>query len=155
MPVPFVTEIEFEYGEVDQVSPMIRRVIAQNPGPFTFKGTGTYIIGRGNVAIIDPGPLDEAHIAATLKAVEGETVTHILVTHTHNDHSPAAAPIKEATGAPTYGYGPHGGDRKGVKVEEGGDFNFMPDHVVKDGGVIEGDGWTFDAVHTPGHTSNH
>jgi glyoxylase-like metal-dependent hydrolase (beta-lactamase superfamily II) len=155
MPVPFVKEIEFEYGEVDQVSPMIRRVIAQNPGPFTYKGTGTYIIGRGNVAIIDPGPLDDAHIAATLKAVEGETVTHILVTHTHRDHSPAAAPVKEATGAPTYGYGPHGGDRKGVKVEEGGDFDFMPDHVIKDGGVIEGDGWTFDAVHTPGHTSNH
>ncbi|MBL4720078.1 MAG: MBL fold metallo-hydrolase [Alphaproteobacteria bacterium] len=155
MSVPFVKEIEFEYGKVDQVSPMIRRVIAENPGPFTYKGTGTYIIGRGNVAIIDPGPLDDAHIEATLKAVEGETVTHILVTHTHRDHSPAAAPMKERTGAPTYGYGPHGGDRGGPKVEEGGDFAFVPDHVIKDGGVIQGDGWTFEAVHTPGHTSNH
>ena len=155
MSIPFVHEIEFEYGVVDQVTPLIRRVVCNNPGGFTFHGTGTYIIGRGDVAVIDPGPLDDAHIAALEKAVEGETVSHILITHTHRDHSPAAAPFKKTTGAPTYGYGPHGGDRGGPKVEEGGDYEFVPDHVIKDGDVIVGNGWSFEAIHTPGHTSNH
>ena len=130
-------------------------MICNNPGGFTFHGTGTYIIGQGEVAVIDPGPLDDDHIAALERAVQGETVTHILITHTHRDHSPAAAPFKKLTGAPTYGYGPHGGDRGGPKVEEGGDYEFVPDHVIKDGDVIEGKGWTFEAIHTPGHTSNH
>ena len=155
MSIPFVREVEFEYGAVDQVTPLIRRVICNNPGGFTFHGTGTYIIGRGNVAVIDPGPLDDEHISALERAVEGETVTHILITHTHRDHSPAAIPFKATTGAPTYGYGPHGGDRGGPKVEEGGDYEFRPDHEIKDGAVIEGAGWTFEAIHTPGHTSNH
>ena len=155
MSIPFVRDVEFEYGVVDQVSPLIRRVICNNPGGFTFHGTGTYIIGQGEVAVIDPGPLDDDHIAALELAVQGETVTHILITHTHRDHSPAAAPFKKSTGAPTYGYGPHGGDRGGPKVEEGGDYEFVPDHVIKDGDVIEGKGWTFEAIHTPGHTSNH
>ncbi len=155
MSIPFVREIEFEYGVVDEVAPMIRRVVAKNPSAFTYRGTGTYIIGRGEVAVIDPGPLDDAHIAALLAAVEGETVSHILITHTHNDHSPAAAPFKAETGAPTYGFGPHGGSRGGAKVEEGGDHEFKPDHAVKDGEIIAGNGWTFEAVHTPGHTSNH
>ena len=155
MSIPFVREVEFEYGAVDQVTPLIRRVICNNPGGFTFHGTGTYIVGRGSVAVIDPGPLDDEHITALERAVEGETVTHILITHTHRDHSPAAAPFKRSTGAPTYGYGPHGGDRGGPKVEEGGDYEFRPDHEIKDGAVIEGDGWTFEAIHTPGHTSNH
>lgn len=155
MSIPFVREIEFEYGRVDTLSPLIRRVICNNPGGFTFHGTGTYIVGHGEVAVIDPGPLEEAHIAALEKAVEGETVTHILITHTHRDHSPAAAPFKKTTGAPTWGYGPHGGDRGGPKVEEGGDYDFVPDHAVKDGDAIRGKGWTFEAVHTPGHTSNH
>ena len=155
MSIPFVRDVEFEYGVVDQVSPLIRRVICNNPGGFTFHGTGTYIIGQGEVAVIDPGPLDDDHIAALERAVQGEPVTHILITHTHRDHSPAAAPFKKLTGAPTYGYGPHGGDRGGPKVEEGGDYEFVPDHVIKDGDVIEGKGWTFEAIHTPGHTSNH
>ena len=155
MSIPFVRDVEFEYGVVDQVSPLIRRVICNNPGGFTFHGTGTYIIGQGEVAVIDPGPLDDDHIAALELAVQGETVTHILITHTHRDHSPAAAPFKKSTGAPTYGYGPHGGDRGGPKVEEGGDYEFVPDHVIKDKDVIEGEGWTVEAIHTPGHTSNH
>ena len=91
--IPFYREIEFDHGRADQVSPLIRRVIADNPGPFTYTGTGTYIIGQGNVAVVDPGPLDEAHLDALYAAVEGETVTHILITHTHIDHSPAAAPL--------------------------------------------------------------
>ncbi len=155
MSIPFVRDVEFEYGVVDQISPLIRRVICNNPGGFTFHGTGTYIVGQGEVAVIDPGPLDDDHISALERAVEGETVTHILITHTHRDHSPAAAPFKKSTGAPTYGYGPHGGDRGGPKVEEGGDYEFVPDQEIKNGDVIKGNGWTFEAIHTPGHTSNH
>ena len=155
--IPFIRELDIEYGKVDQVSPLIRRVVARNPGGFTFKGTGTYIIGRGTVAMIDPGPLLDAHIDALMQAIEGERLTHILITHTHSDHSPAAAPIKAATGARTYGFGPHGSGRAGdgVAVEEDGDMAFVPDVAVKHGQRIAGDGWTFECVHTPGHTSNH
>ncbi|WP_206419991.1 MBL fold metallo-hydrolase [Minwuia thermotolerans] len=153
--IPFVREMDFEYGEPDRLSPLIRRVVCRNPGAFTFMGTGTYIIGEGRVAIVDAGPADPNHIAAVLKAVEGETVTHQLVTHTHVDHSPGARLIKEATGAETWAYGPHGSGKDGPKVEEGGDFDFVPDHQVRDGDVIEGDGWSVECVHTPGHTSNH
>ena len=153
--IPFVKDLEFEYGAVSELSPLIRRVIAKNPSAFTFHGTGTYIIGRGKVAIIDPGPAIPAHVDALMRAVEGEEVTHILITHTHMDHSPAAKSVKQKTGAPAYGFGPHGGRQGGVQVEEGGDYEFEPDVVTGDGDVIEGDGWTVEAVHTPGHTSNH
>jgi len=101
--IPYVRDIQFEYGACDQVSPLIRRVVANNPGPFTFKGTGTYIVGRGEVAVIDPGPDDPAHLAAILAAVAGERVSHILITHHHSDHSPLAGPLKAATGATIYG----------------------------------------------------
>lgn len=153
--IPFVRDLDYEHGTLQQVAPGIRRVIAPNMGPFTFTGTGTYIVGEGDVAVIDPGPLLQPHIDAILKGLEGETVTHILITHTHMDHSPAAAPLKEATGAETYGFGPHGGKHSSEKVEEGGDWSFEPDHLVGHGDVIEGNGWSFEAVHTPGHTSNH
>ncbi len=145
------------YGKAVEISPLIRRVCAENPNAFTFKGTGTYVVGRGKVAVIDPGPLIDAHVEALKAALKGETVTHILITHTHNDHSPAAAPLKAATGARTYGFGPHGAGKKvdGIDVEEGGDMEFSPDVVVRDGDTIKGDGWTFDALFTPGHTSNH
>ena len=143
------------------MTPLIRRVVARNPSPFTFKGTGTYIVGHGKVAVIDPGPDISAHVEALLAALRGETVTHILVTHTHLDHSPAAAAIKQATGAKTYGFGPHGSgrdeDRTGVGgvTEEGGDRDFVPDVVMRDGDAVAGPGWRLAAVHTPGHTSNH
>lgn len=156
--IPFVTAFDYAYGAIEEVAPGIRRVIANNPGPFTFTGTGTYIIGHGEVAVIDPGPDMPAHVDALLDGLKDETVTHILITHTHLDHSPAAAPLKAATGAETWGYGPHGGDQSGDKVEEGGDWGFQPDHVVRHGDVIEGpkdSGWSAEAVHTPGHTSNH
>ena len=154
--IPFVRDITFEYGECDELSPLIRRVVARNPSAFTYLGTGTYIIGRGNVAVVDPGPLVEEHIDALMKALEGETVTHILITHTHTDHSPAAAPLKKLTGAETYAFGPHGsGGGAEVKVEEDGDTDFVPDVMVAHGDIIEGDGWTIECVHTPGHTSNH
>ncbi len=92
--IPFDKTFDLPPGQVDEVVPGVRRILCNNPSPFTYKGTVSYIVGRGRVAIIDPGPLDEAHIAALLDAVRGETVTHIFVTHTHRDHSPAAAPVK-------------------------------------------------------------
>jgi glyoxylase-like metal-dependent hydrolase (beta-lactamase superfamily II) len=160
--IPFRREFAFQYGAAETLSPLIRRVVAHNPSPFTFKGTGTYIVGRGKVAVIDPGPDLAEHVAALLAALEGETVTHILVTHTHLDHSPAAAALKRATGAKTYGFGPHGSgraeDRAGIElgvVEEGGDHDFMPDLAVREGDAVSGPGWNLSAVETPGHTSNH
>jgi glyoxylase-like metal-dependent hydrolase (beta-lactamase superfamily II) len=132
-------------------------VIAHNPSPFTFYGTGTYIVGRGSVAVIDPGPADEAHLQAILDAVRGETVSHIVVTHTHRDHSPLARPLQEKTGAPIWGCGPHGSGRgpAGDHVEEGADRDYRPDVEMGDGDALQGDGWTLQAVYTPGHTSNH
>lgn len=145
------------YGMAETISPLIRRITARNPGSFTFHGTGTYLVGHGNVAVIDPGPADPAHIQAILAATAGETITHILVTHTHMDHSPGAAPLRQATDAPSFGFGPHGSGHAddGVKVEEGGDMDFVPDVPTGDGARISGAGFSFTAVHTPGHTSNH
>jgi glyoxylase-like metal-dependent hydrolase (beta-lactamase superfamily II) len=155
--IPYRRELEFDYGTVMQLAPGIRRVIANNPGPFTFHGTGTYILGTGKVAVIDPGPDDEAHIDAILAALPGEEVSHILVTHTHMDHSPGCRPLQAKTGAPTYAYGPHGAGKmeQGVQVEEGGDMDFEPDHLVTHGDIIRGEDWTVECVYTPGHTSNH
>jgi len=153
--IPFRTELEFEYGVAAAISPMVRRVVARNPSAFTFHGTGTYIVGHGRVAIIDPGPALADHIEAVLDAVRGEEVSHILITHTHIDHSPATPALKAATGARVYGFGPHGTRPGGPRVEEGADYDFAPDETIGDGDVVAGAGWTFEAVHTPGHTSNH
>lgn len=155
--IPFRRELEFEYGAVEEVQPGVRRVIANNPSPFTLYGTGTYILGTGNVAVIDPGPADPAHIQAILDAVEGETISHVLVTHTHMDHSPGCALLKDHTDAPTHAFGPHGAGKleEGVPVEEGGDMAFNPDVLVGHGDVIEGGDWSVECVYTPGHTSNH
>ncbi len=155
--VPFERNFDAPYEELIEVAPNIRRLLAKNPSPFTFKGTGVTVIGRGSVTVIDPGPDDETHLAALKRAFAHETVTHILVTHTHRDHSPAAKFLKQRTGAKTYGFGPHGRGKsdEGAMVEEGGDREFVPDVVVRDGDVIEGEGFAFHCVHTPGHTSNH
>ena len=154
--IPFRREFSFEYGRLEPVTPGVRRIVARNPSPFTFRGTGTYVIGSGEVAVIDPGPDLSEHVEALLAGLPGERVTHILITHTHRDHSPAAAALKSATGATTYGYGPHAGGQRGEPgVEEGGDWDFVPDVTVRDGESIIGKGWRFEAVHTPGHTSNH
>ncbi len=154
--IPFRREFSFEYGRLENVAPGIRRIVARNPSPFTFRGTGTYVIGDGEVAVIDPGPDLDEHVSALLAGLAGERVSHILVTHTHRDHSPAATALKAATGAPTYGFGPHAGGRRGdPAVEEGGDWDFLPDVTVHDGDTIAGACWRFEAVHTPGHTSNH
>ena len=153
----FNFDYEFDYGVSQTLAPGVRRVVARNPSAFTFQGTGTYIVGEGEVAVIDPGPNIEAHVDAILDSLSGETITHILVTHTHTDHSPASAALKSKTGAATYGYGPHGAGRylRGTDVEEGADWDFRPDITVTHGDVIEGTGWSFECVHTPGHTSNH
>lgn len=155
--IPFRRELEFEYGRVDEVAPGVRRVIADNPSPFTLYGTGTYILGTGEVAVVDPGPADPQHIRALLDALAGETITHVLVTHTHMDHSPGCALLRKHTDARTYAYGPHGAGKleQGVPVEEGGDMDFQPDQLVRHGDVIEGGDWTVECVYTPGHTSNH
>ncbi len=156
--IPYVRDIEIEYGRCDELTPLIRRVTANNPGPFTFKGTGTYIVGRGEVAVIDPGPDDPAHLEAILAAVAGERVTHILITHHHSDHSPLAGALKAATGATIYGCAVAGHeveDTGEVKMEAGHDHDFAPDVSLCGGGPVSGPGWTMEAIPTPGHTSNH
>ena len=157
-PIPFYHDFDIEPERVYGLSPLVRRITGANPSLFTFKGTNTYLVGRGGVAVIDPGPEDAGHTAAILDAVKDETVTHILVTHTHRDHSPGAAALKAATGAPTCGYGPHGiGARRNWPFDspEGGDMGFEPDIRLADGDRVAGEGWTLEAVFTPGHISNH
>lgn len=163
--IPFVRDIDVAYGRRDQVSPLIQRVIADNPGPFTFIGTGTYIVGRPEpgaaVAVIDPGPPDDAHLKALLAAIEGRCVSHVLVTHTHRDHSPLARPFAEATGATILAARPpaqtiHASDSgQGEALEEDEDAAFAPDVILTGGELIQGDGWTIEALATPGHASNH
>lgn len=157
MAIPFIATLDAPYEVPTRLSPRIARLLTNNPGPFTFKGTGVYIVGDKNVAVIDPGPIIPDHLEALKRALDGKTVSHILITHTHSDHSPAAEPLKQWSGAKTYAFGPHGSGRTqdGVTLEEGGDTAFMPDIRVKDGDVIQGDGFTFECVTTPGHTSNH
>jgi glyoxylase-like metal-dependent hydrolase (beta-lactamase superfamily II) len=158
--IPFNRNFPLLPGVVEEVRPGLRRVLCNNPSPFTFTGTVSYIVGRGKVAIIDPGPDDEAHATALLEAVRGETVTHILVTHTHRDHSPNTGRIKAATGASIYAEGPHRAARPRYESEKhnpesGADRDFAPDIAVGHGDVITGDGWQLEAVSTPGHTANH
>ena len=156
--IPYVRDLKVAYGACDQVSPLIRRVTADNPGPFTFLGTGTYIVGRGEVAVIDPGPDMPDHLDAILRAVDGERVSHILITHHHADHSPLAAALQAATGAPIYGCAVTGRaseDDTEVPMEAGHDLAFRPDISLCDVGEVSGQEWTLEAIPTPGHTSNH
>ena len=152
--IPFRRDDALVPGAVEETAPGVRRVLCGNPSAFTFRGTNTYVIGRGRgVAVLDPGPEDAAHLAAILAATRGEAVSHILVSHTHRDHSPGAAALAATTGAPTYGFGPHltPPDQGG----EGGDHGFRPDVLLADGEAVEGDGWRLTALHTPGHCGNH
>jgi len=147
-------------GEAVRVSPLIRRVVAPNPGPFTFRGTSSYNVGGGRVAILDPGPAMPDHVEALLAAVRGETVTAIVVSHTHRDHSPAARAVQAATGAPIVGCGPHRSARAlGLgevnPLEGSADADHRPDRVLGEGDAVEGPGWRLEAVETPGHTANH
>jgi glyoxylase-like metal-dependent hydrolase (beta-lactamase superfamily II) len=153
----FDRDFAISAGRVETLSPLVRRVVANNPSAFTFRGTSSFIVGRGEVAVIDPGPPDEAHLAALLEALRGETVNHILVTHSHADHSPLAAALQRATGARTYGYGqvmPPAGS-EALRLDASIDHAFRPDVQLADGDTLAGPGWTLDAVFTPGHMSNH
>ena len=158
--IPFDKSFSLEPDQVQEVAPGVRAIVADNPGPFTFKGTISYIVGHGQVAIIDPGPDDVAHVAALLDAVRDETVTHIFVTHTHRDHSPAAAKIKDATGAKVLAQGPHKPARplhtgEIRRLDASVDLDFRPDITLADGEIVNGKGWTLQAVATPGHTAYH
>jgi glyoxylase-like metal-dependent hydrolase (beta-lactamase superfamily II) len=155
----FDTEFEPRHGEMVDVSPLLRRMVCDNPSKYTFHGTGTYVIGRGDVAVVDPGPRDPAHVEKLLRALDGETVRHILITHTHGDHSPAASPLAEATGATVLGFGPHppsaASENDDADAEHRPDIDFEPDQRLTHGDIVEGRGWTIEALHTPGHISNH
>jgi len=158
--IPFDKSFSLEPDQVQEVAPGVRAIVADNPGPFTFRGTISYIVGHGQVAIIDPGPDDVVHVAALLDAVRDETVTHIFVTHTHRDHSPAAAKIKDATGAKVLAQGPHRPARplhtgEIRRLDASVDLDFRPDITLADGEIVNGKGWTLQAVATPGHTANH
>lgn len=154
MSIPFRRDDPLQPGEVETIAPGLRRILCGNPGPFTYRGTNTYIIGGGlSVAVLDPGPADAAHLGAILRATQGERITHIVVSHTHRDHSPGVAALRDATGATSFGFGPHmtppgeGG--------EGGDHGFRPDVTLPDGGLVAGLDWRLTALHTPGHCANH
>lgn len=158
--IPFNRKFDLKPGLVDEPTSGVRRLLVNNPGPFTFTGTLSYIVGKGKVAIIDPGPDDEAHIAALLDAVRGEEVTHIFVTHTHRDHSPAVARVKAATGATVYAQGPHRAARplhigETNRLDAAADYDFRPDVALPDGEIVSGADWALQAVATPGHTANH
>jgi glyoxylase-like metal-dependent hydrolase (beta-lactamase superfamily II) len=156
-------------GETEQHEPLVRRVLAPNPSPYTFTGTQTWLVGAGSdVAVIDPGPAGsglsmgdpkdmngEGHVEAILRAAEGQKVAAILCTHTHRDHSPAAAPLKAATGAPIIGCAPLALKDDGPRADSAFDPDYTPDRILTDGERLSGDGWTIEAVATPGHTSNH
>jgi glyoxylase-like metal-dependent hydrolase (beta-lactamase superfamily II) len=158
--IPYDKNLSLAPGQVDEPMPGVRRILCNNPSPFTFKGTMSYIVGRGRVAVIDPGPDDAAHGAALLDAVRGETVTHIFVTHTHRDHSPGVPALKRATGAHVLAEGPHRVSRPlhvgdGPRLDASNDTDFKPDRALADGELVQGEGWTIEAVTTPGHTANH
>jgi glyoxylase-like metal-dependent hydrolase (beta-lactamase superfamily II) len=158
--IPFDRDFDVPAGRVDQIAPKVRRIVAPNPGPFTFTGTCTYILGEGEVGIVDPGPANRAHIDTVLAAVNKEKVAHVFVTHTHRDHSPATAAIVEKTGAKVFAEGPHRAARpmqidEKSRLDASADLDFAPDVRLADGQVIEGKGYAIEAVATPGHTMNH
>ena len=158
--IPFVRDFDFEYGVAEQVSPLIRRVVARNPGPFTFTGTGTYIVGRGQVAVIDPGPDHPDQLDALLTATADERISHVFVTHTHADHSPLARPLAQRTGALVVGLpapdAPEvGAPEAGAGLDEAHEAGFTPDIAAADGQLFSAPTWTLEAIATPGHASNH
>jgi glyoxylase-like metal-dependent hydrolase (beta-lactamase superfamily II) len=164
MGIPFITEPDVSYAIGEKLSPKVRRVICENPGPFTYTGTSSFIVGTGAVAVIDPGPAHPAHLEAILAALDpGEVITHILATHTHSDHSPLAHDLKARTGANICGFdlpGHNDGttqliNPEFVQMEEAIDRDFRPDIPLAHGDELTGPDWTLEAVHTPGHISNH
>jgi len=155
-------DLEFQpaYGTAVKVAENVQRLTVNNPSAFTFHGTNSYIVGDHSVAVIDPGPEDEVHFQALMRALEGREVTHIFVSHTHRDHSPLAKRLKAATGAVTVAEGPHRAARLLHEGErnpfaESADSDFVPDLALGDNETVTGDGWALTALHTPGHTANH
>ncbi|MCE7797806.1 MBL fold metallo-hydrolase [Sphingobium sufflavum] len=142
-------------GDAIALSPRVTRVLAPNPSPFTYTGTQSYLVGTTELAVIDPGPAEEAHLAALLRAIGERPVKAILCTHTHRDHSPAAAPLAKATGATIIGCAPFAITDDGPRADAAFDTGYAPDAILTDGDAVIGEGWTLRAVHTPGHTSNH
>ena len=157
---PFNTAFEPRYGEAVEIAPGIRRITARNPGPFTFHGTNTYLVGSDPVAVIDPGPDDAEHAAAILKAVGGATVSHIIITHTHRDHSAGLAALKARTGARVLGEGRHRPARA-LRIGEinpldaSADRTFAPEEALADGDRVQLGGITLEAIATPGHCEGH
>ena len=147
--------VDAPYGLAEEVAPGVRRLLADNPSPFTFTGTQTYIVGRGEVAVIDPGPDLDAHVASILAATAGERIAAILCTHTHRDHSPASRALAQASGAEIVGCAPLALADEGPRADAAFDFDYAPDRILVDGERAEGEGWALTAVATPGHTSNH
>jgi glyoxylase-like metal-dependent hydrolase (beta-lactamase superfamily II) len=160
MALTFDMQFDPAYGAAVEVAPGVRRLTVPNPGPFTFHGTNSYIVGRETLTVVDPGPEDEAHFRALTAAIGERPVSHIFVSHTHVDHSPLTGRLKEATGAVTCAEGPHRPSRP-LRIGEvnpldaSADTDFVPDMALADGALVEGDGWALRAIHTPGHTANH
>ncbi|MBY8827278.1 MBL fold metallo-hydrolase [Hephaestia mangrovi] len=146
---------DFPTGQPIQLEPLVARVLAPNPSPYTFSGTQTHIVGTEDLAVIDPGPDDPAHLAALIAAIAGRPVRAILITHTHRDHSPASRPLRAATGAAVIGCAPLALDDLGPRADAAFDRDYAPDRILADGDQIAGAGWTLTAIATPGHTSNH
>lgn len=159
--IPYVRQFDFAYGRCDQVSPLIQRVICNNPGPFTYTGTATFIIGGSEpgseVAIIDPGPSDLEHLDAIISATSGRVIKYILVTHRHLDHAPLSRALAERTGRPPIlaTASTRVPTHASRALDEDEDHDFIPDQFVTDGQIIKGDGWTLEAILTPGHSSDH
>ncbi len=160
MSLVFDSHFAPHYGEAVDIAPNVKQITVNNPSPFTFHGTNSYLIGKDTLALIDPGPIDDAHQAALMRAIAGRRVSHIFVSHTHRDHSPLATVMKEELGAVVVAEGPHRPARalhtgEVNLLDASGDTEFVPDIAVPDDALIEGDGWALRAIHTPGHTANH
>jgi glyoxylase-like metal-dependent hydrolase (beta-lactamase superfamily II) len=160
MSLVFDSRFAPRYGEAVDIAPNVKRITVNNPSPFTFHGTNSYLVGRDTLALIDPGPIDDAHHATLLRAIAGRPVSHIFVSHTHRDHSPLATVMKDELGAILVAEGPHRPARalhigEVNLLDASGDMEFVPDMLVPDNAIIEGDGWALRAIHSPGHTANH
>ncbi len=158
--LPFRKEIDFAYGVPSELMPGIRRIVANNPSPFTYKGTNTYLLGQGSaLALIDPGPTNDVHFDAIMKTAGDARITHVLITHTHRDHTDGLERVLTATGAKTCGFGRVAIDRGTKRTSPSGsefvDRDFKPDVVLTDGARFEGDGFALTALHTPGHAPDH